>query len=644
MFLLVNGFAQNTELDSLQNLFENENNAKEKALILLKISEVWSYTDSTKAFQKIKEAQEITGKENREFQGISHFFEGQIYFEYNSEKAKESYQKAYEILEDFDSEIAKEYELRAWGNYAIYYQIKGRDDLFLEIVLNECLPRARALNDTYYIARCYADVAIVLWNQKDYAESIKYSEMSVNALKSTINPLRYVALIDNYLRISQCSVYLNEAESAKENLANAKSLLDKYPKDYQYSSYYLISTLYYEFLENFSAAVSESEKGISFAKKSIGNNDLGRLMYHKAYCLRKLGRYKEAKTTLNQILKNKENYMASNKGILYKEFSLLLEEMQDYKGAFDYSQLRNNFYDSLNAGSTAKMINELETKFSISEQQREIINQELKLDQKNQFMWLIGIASVIILWLGTFMYIYYQNKKKLAKQTEVNLNQQLKEKEQTEQLQITKAILDGEERERQRVARDLHDGLGGMLAGVKINLSSWSQNNLDYNQTQGFYKILNQLDSSVSELRRVSRNLMPESLLNFGLEIALKDLCDFYMKDDLQIDFQALNISKSLSLTTQINIYRIVQELLSNAVKHAQATNIFVQCSQTENQFFITIEDNGKGITEEDKVKIKSLGLKNLKNRVEFLKGKMEILSDKIDGTTINIELKSNVA
>ena len=137
---------------------------------------------------------------------------------------------------------------------------------------------------------------------------------------------------------------------------------------------------------------------------------------------------------------------------------------------------------------------------------------------------------------------------------------------------------------------------------------------------------------------------MPESLLNFGLEIALKDLCEFYMKDGLTIDFQPINIEKNLPLNLQVNIYRIVQELLSNAVKHSNADNILVQCSQNEEEFYITVEDNGKGITDGERSKMKSLGLKNLQNRVDFLKGKMEIQSAENMGTAVNIELSTRVA
>jgi two-component system NarL family sensor kinase len=155
--------------------------------------------------------------------------------------------------------------------------------------------------------------------------------------------------------------------------------------------------------------------------------------------------------------------------------------------------------------------------------------------------------------------------------------------------------------------------------------------------------IINQLDSSVSELRRIARNLLPETLLKFGLEVALKDLCEFYMRDGLHIDFQPFNIEKTIPLNIQLNIYRIVQELISNAIKHSQASNIMVQCSQNYSYFFITFEDDGCGFDTSILVNKKGMGLDNLKNRITFLQGKYELQSVINEGTTINIELNTNV-
>lgn len=181
-----------------------------------------------------------------------------------------------------------------------------------------------------------------------------------------------------------------------------------------------------------------------------------------------------------------------------------------------------------------------------------------------------------------------------------------------------------------------------MLAGVKINFSGWASKTLSSEQRADFDQILNQLDKSVGELRSVARNLMPESLLKFGLETALKDLSEFYMTEELEIDLQTYDINKDIPLSVQLHIYRIVQELLSNAVKHSKATNILLQCSQNRKNFLITVEDNGIGMNILELENKKGMGVHNVKNRVEYLKGKLDISSQLKEGTTINIELKIN--
>jgi signal transduction histidine kinase len=199
-------------------------------------------------------------------------------------------------------------------------------------------------------------------------------------------------------------------------------------------------------------------------------------------------------------------------------------------------------------------------------------------------------------------------------------------------------MLQGEERERRRVAGDLHDGLGGMLAGVKMNLTGLSAAPAAGNGSE-LHKVIGQLDSSISELRRIARNMMPEALLKFGLDIALKDLCGSMMTEAVKIGYQSFGIESSIPQDTQVTIYRIVQELLTNATRHAHASNILVQCSQNGDTFLVTIEDNGKGFDTALASRAKGIGLGNVKRRVDYLHGNMEIISAENEGTTINIEL-----
>ena len=201
-------------------------------------------------------------------------------------------------------------------------------------------------------------------------------------------------------------------------------------------------------------------------------------------------------------------------------------------------------------------------------------------------------------------------------------------------LDVSNALLIGEEMERKRLARDLHDGLGSMLSGLKLYYSGTEQ----VNQNE-FEAVNKQLDSAVTELRQIAQNLMPESLIKLGLIAALKDLCSRFSTDKTLIEFQEFGIDNNIPESKQITIYRIIQELINNALKYANATEILVNCSQNENTFLITVEDNGTGFDSKKANLFDGMGLKNIKNRVDFLKGVLEIDSQPKTGTVFNIEL-----
>ncbi len=124
--------------------------------------------------------------------------------------------------------------------------------------------------------------------------------------------------------------------------------------------------------------------------------------------------------------------------------------------------------------------------------------------------WFLASASLLLLIAAVLAWLYYRNSKKLSQQKDLNHQQQLKEMNQQQQIQFSQALLQGEERERRRVAGDLHDGLGGMLAGVKLNLTEL-RSATPKTEEGDFHKVIGQLDHSISELRRIARNMMPEA-------------------------------------------------------------------------------------------------------------------------------------
>jgi signal transduction histidine kinase len=179
-----------------------------------------------------------------------------------------------------------------------------------------------------------------------------------------------------------------------------------------------------------------------------------------------------------------------------------------------------------------------------------------------------------------------------------------------------------------------------MLSGVKLSLGAMKGNLiLTEDNARLFSKALNQLDNSISEMRRVAHNMMPEALLRLGLMQAVQDYCEGLSESQsLTINWQFHGLDKRLDAATEIVVYRIVQELLNNVVKHSRATEVLVQIMRHENNLNITIEDNGKGFSVDEASYIKGAGLSNVRTRVDYLKGQLDIQSAPGKGTSVHID------
>ncbi|HKO82194.1 MAG TPA: sensor histidine kinase, partial [Chitinophagaceae bacterium] len=270
----------------------------------------------------------------------------------------------------------------------------------------------------------------------------------------------------------------------------------------------------------------------------------------------------------------------------------------------------------------------------------------LSIRQKNTLNYILIASAVILLLISLLSYRNYKQKQKLQQQ-------RIAELEAEKQLAATEAVLKGEEQERTRLARDLHDGLGGMLSGIKYSFQAMKGNLvMTPENQQAFERSMDMLDSSIKEMRRVAHNMMPEALVKFGLDIALKDFCnDINRSGALQVTYQSIGLENAvIEQTITITIFRIVQELINNTMKHASAKTAIVQITRTDGSISITVEDDGKGF---DPVILKSggarphdqvgrgIGWSNIGSRVEYLKGKLDVQSEPGKGTSVLIELKA---
>ena len=273
-----------------------------------------------------------------------------------------------------------------------------------------------------------------------------------------------------------------------------------------------------------------------------------------------------------------------------------------------------------------RQINDLKTETRIK---------SLTILRKNTLNYiLIGTAASLLI-ISLLTYRNYNQKKKLQQQ-------RISELETQQQLSATEAILKGEEQERSRLAKDLHDGLGGMMSGIKYSLLTMKKNQIMTPENQqAFERSIDMLDSSINEMRRVAHNMMPEALVKFGLDTALNDFCsDVNQTGVLQVSYQSIGIKEEqFEQITAITIYRIVQELINNTMKHAAARSAIVQVSKTNEVISITVEDDGKGFDTTMLEGVKGIGWNNIKSRVDYLKGKLDVRSEPGNGTSVHIEL-----
>lgn len=263
--------------------------------------------------------------------------------------------------------------------------------------------------------------------------------------------------------------------------------------------------------------------------------------------------------------------------------------------------------------------------------------QQLTINRKNTLNLILIGSSLALGIIFLLSYRTYRQKQNIQAQ-------RINELETEKKLAATEAVLKGEEQERTRLAKDLHDGLGGMLSGIKYSLNTMKGNLImTPENAQAFERSMEMLDSSIREMRRVAHNMMPEALVKFGLDTALRDFCnDINQSGALKISYQSIGLEgTTIDQTVAITVYRIVQELINNTIKHAAASNAIVQVSYDRQQMSVTVEDDGKGFDTYILNHARGIGWSNIQNRVEFLKGKIDIRSSAGNGTSVHMEFDS---
>jgi two-component system NarL family sensor kinase len=536
-------------------------------------------------------------------------------------------------------ELALVNDLRGW----IFQNLEQNDSSAYYYI--QAVKIADSLKDHKFSGEIYSNLSIVFWSIGNYQKAAEYAAgayHSGNILNDTL------LLSTGLSNLATAKTSLKQYDTALILFNRIKEII-KDPVKYNYVLLRAVSNeaSVYADLGNYKKAISAYKKILQWSSLIPA--------YLQSYVYSGLGAAQYEENQLNEAELNmaKAIKMASEGGVKmglrdsYLLMSQIKEKQKQFALALDFRKKYDSLNDTLMNSSRTKYINQLEAKYNTAQKNNQITQQQLSISEnqriiqrKNTLNAALIFGLLFLLIVGILTYYNFRNRNKLLLQHQKLKEQRITELEQERKLVAAQSVMKGQEEERSRLARDLHDGVGGLLSGVKLSMSNMKGNVfLSEENAQSVENVISQLDQSIAELRRVSHNMMPEALIKYGLKEALENYCEnINLSGKINVQLQTYGMEKRMEQSTEIIIYRMIQELLNNVIKHADAKNVLIQLVRKEDHFNLTVEDDGKGFDTKEIENKTGAGLANIKARAEYLNGNVDIVSKKGEGTSVNIE------
>jgi len=540
---------------------------------------------------------------------------GNIYFERysNYEKALEYYFESLKLFQEANDQMGMAACFNNIGNiYSTKGSLSGDTSDFNTSLryLNKGLMLRKKYADSGSVGASYLNIGSTYLAMHSYDKATECLLKSSKLYEKLGEPngitLSYTALSRAYLGKGNIKKALEYTELCNENFAKSKTKLDTMLIQRGFTDINMILGEIY-----------------------LKSGDYGKSLVHlqKALELATINTYNESKEEI------------------YSALSQLYDKKKSYKEAYQYQTRYINLKDSLLNAQAAKNLDIMQMSYEAERKEKEIISltkeneiknlklNEQQLDLRKRQIEIFALIIVALLIIISSAYINNRNK---AKQREKLNTAIIAQREMR-----SKAILATEEKERTRIAKDLHDSIGQMLSAAKLNVSqleSLSGNNEQ--EKKLFHNAMNLIDESCKEIRNISHNMMPSTLVKSGLAVAVSEFLDkLGQLNNLEVHFEVLNINERLDNNLEMILYRVIQESVNNILKHSDATQITLQLIKRNNELSCMIEDNGKGFDAENMENGKGIGLKNIYSRIAYLNGNVHIDSKIGRGTTINIEI-----
>ncbi|MGN0020103.1 MAG: ATP-binding protein [Sphingobacterium hotanense] len=617
-FCLLHLFVWGQEIEHLDQNLKVATTEEQRFRALVELSDYWSYQDTFKAKDYLLQAKPLISGEDF-LQGIYLFYEAGLYYGYNNPKSQAIYMQAEKYLKKVDTKESYRFRAKLWHNYGALEQQKDDDKAFLNITLTHCIPHAIKSGDTDLLMSYFTDVGMLFYNHKEYEMALEYYNKAINLVKSPDQETEN--LLWTYLNLFDLYFLQNQFEKSKEVLVKAETLLTKLSSKKLAAYFYKNKARILSKEKKFKEAQVAINEGLKLANQYNLCWDYHALRYERAQTYKDAGNLASAKQELGELLSDPRSTMSKSRLAMINEIAGMEAALGNYEQAYQWTRKYKELNDSIGVLDFKQQMAELETKYRTAEKEQEIhLLESRNLLNRTFIISGLVVAGLIGLWIW-----YAWNARKNR-----NISETLLLKQQRE-IDVAKALIYGEEQERKRLARELHDGLIGQVTGLKMNLERIARDH----EPNDLSFVTEQLGSVIAELRQTAHNLEPTVLKNYGFEEAMRQFCQQMSSSAIEINFYSRGLEALKDKNIVLTLLRMIQELITNAVKHADATQIIVQAGLEDGFLLIEVEDDGKGF--DTKQVKRNMGLNNLESRVKSLGGRLEIDSRIGEGTNFII-------
>lgn len=641
--------AQNRKADSLHTMLNNTMNDSMRVRLLSEICEEFMVTDTANARiycdRMLKSANETASS----FEKAVAYRTAGTYFNTAAQygRSLDFYRKALDLFGKLPGRVAVLAYGETLSSYASVFHHRGDFETALVLYLE-----ADSILSRYneYSARLilYNDISDIYLKLMRTDKSMDYVARINSIIDSVSDP---VVKSRFYISHANMLVYQGKYDEAAGYFEMARKIAEPERK------YNVLTNWAY----NYGFMLSQQKKydeALAYYTRSMNYARIFGSRYDECDALYKVGlmhyycrRFEKADSILRNALTFAEHI---NSKILVRNVLDALTYMEadrkHYRAAYGYLQRYVDTADELFTQSDQRQVDFLNAKYEAAERQATIKRltderkiQALEIEKRKTVTYYLSITLALVLLSALLVQQYYRARRKMIEQNSQIQTQRIKELEREKQLAAVQYALQGEENERSRLARDLHDGLGGLLSGAKMSFSSFRENYLrDCEGVENFKHAFDLLGKSIGELQRVAHNMMPQALVSGSIKDAVSEFCErMNGSDSLSVKFRFFGREDKVAQKYQIAVYRVVQELISNVVKHSGASEALVQLVQESGRISVVVQDDGRGFDPLKAQTSEGHGLKNIRTRIESLGGRLFVDSSAGKGTEVSFEFEN---